>query len=500
MKMERGLGSKMTLEQVLQVLELVMKDKLSEVDRRLLEEKDVRKRLTTYFVEKEKRPDVVSAIIAPELMQDYLDLKLKEREELGLFHKRFPDYLTGKGDEQSSRELKERKVRRVVQANHWAHQLLQVFEYYRTNGRNMVFGVGYLTEDKEANKSMNNIPRNLFQNVNNNFRSEGGIRYIVRLASIKNPEIVKHWRQRETMDIEEVVEAYIKFNPSSEDQGPRSLYAFFNEYDARTGERIRFGHDGVSLRDKRRVAHGRRYTSGKFRKECREKGLSFEEFIKAFISDDLYDKVMQTPYYAKRAFDIEAIVNSYIDKKPKNKRGQASSLTHYFTCYVLEEKKPHIIKRGKGTGTRFYMQFREAKKQDSSLTFEKFIERQIPSELYATLIGTAYYTNDRMPIEDIIKSYISHQPITRTGPISPKRFFSSYDASTGKRVVIDTGGNKKRRTGIPQGYKHLISFYQAKLPSDKKFEDYIRERIPEKLYQQMMKSQYYQKHDTRNNA
>ena len=133
MKQARGSHFKMALEQVLQVLELVMKDRLSEVDGIFLEEKSVRKRLTTYFVEKEKRPEVVSAIIAPELMQDYLNLGLEEREEVGLFHKKFPDYLTGKGDEQSPRELKDKKVRRVVQANHWAHQLLQVFDYYRMN-------------------------------------------------------------------------------------------------------------------------------------------------------------------------------------------------------------------------------------------------------------------------------------------------------------------------------------------------------------------------------
>ena len=494
-----GLSFNMALENILLALELAMKNEFSRISQSMLKDRQVQSTLTAYFVEKEKRQEVISAIIAPELMQDYLDLSLKEREELGLFHKKFPDYLLGKGDEQSSREIKNRNIRRVVQANHWAYQLLQVFDYYRRNGSSAIFGVGYLTEDKEANKSINNVPRNLFQNVNNNFRNEGGMRYIVKLAARENPGILEHWRQRESMDIKEIVEAYIKFNPSSEDQGPRSLYAFFNEYDARTGERIRFGSSRVSIEDKKRVVHGRRYTSGKFRKECREKGLSFEEFIKAFISDNFYAKLMQTPYYAKRAFGIEAIVNSYIENQPRSRRGYAS-LTHYFTCYVLEEKTSHTIKRGKGTGTRFYMQFREDKKHNQSLSFEDFIKQHISPEHYGKLMRTAYCTNDRMPIEDIVRSYILHQPATRTGPISPKRFFSSYDATTGERVVVDTGGKKKRRGGIPQGYKYLIAFYQSKLPVGKTFEDYIRERIPEELYQQMAKTTYYQKHDTRNNA
>ncbi len=187
----------MALEQILKVLDGAMKDRLEEVDTKLLEKRDVQDTLTTFFAEQQTRPELVAQIRAPSLMYEYLHLGLEEREELDEFGKIHLSYFLGEGEELYPTPfnliIKSHDSRNFSRKIRCVNQLIKSFAFYfehRKEGE--VFNQNYLS---------NNRRRSLRQRIRRNFRDTGFERLMSIAAEIK-PEIKLYTSPKEIFKID----------------------------------------------------------------------------------------------------------------------------------------------------------------------------------------------------------------------------------------------------------------------------------------------------------
>ena len=344
----------MALEETLNILEIAMHGKLDEIDESELKKTDVKDSLITFFAEQEKRPGLVSLIKIPELMHEYLELSLEEREELEQFNITRPTYLKGFPSKDSCYfigSIKSGVAKKFAIKLKLTKDFLGIFYSYLPDSKQTKFNTKYIQKKEPG----------VYNNSLCYFRGEGHIDYIARIAAKEEPKILDYWMfKQSTLSIKDVLKYYIEHQPLSKFRLV-SLKSFFSYYDAITSK-------------------------------CAVKRV----------------------------------------------------------CGKIE-------RNGIPQGNKYVRSFSKRRKKNPNLTFEDFIKEQVPSELYQQLMKTPYYRQNKLSMEDILMSYIEHQPLSKLGLVPLKSFFYCYDAITGKCAVKIVGGKIKRNV-IPQGDKYVRSF------------------------------------------
>ncbi len=202
----------MALEHILQVLEGAMKNRLEEVDTKLLEKRDVQDTLTTFFAEQQTRPELVAQIRAPSLMYEYLKLDLEERREMERLNETHSDYLKGEGKEfigngSLERKICSRKLTSIIKKQRLINQLLKCFNFYLQNRKEgYIFGPWYLQKDPTLKKGLGGLGVRINKTVYNHLSEEGGFDKIIELASEVNPKIKLYSDRKEVFKIDGVAQ------------------------------------------------------------------------------------------------------------------------------------------------------------------------------------------------------------------------------------------------------------------------------------------------------
>ena len=213
----------MRLEDKINVaLTAVMHDNLDELDRNVLKDDGVRSMLTTYFSEREVRPELLSVIKAPSLMREYLGLSLEERVEIGEFRIKFPGYLVGEGSFRGAGVNLNNNIRQICKKVRFTNEVLELYDFYINNRCD--FEVFSLV-GKVFNRELKLKAANLYRNIKKNFTSDNDVEEFFKFAAELRPEIIN----------------YTSFYKVFMIDAPKQLLRFFDFYLQNRGEGQTFG-------------------------------------------------------------------------------------------------------------------------------------------------------------------------------------------------------------------------------------------------------------------
>ena len=177
----------MSLEIVVNVLGKAMHGDLASMDRNLLRDEEIRSVLTTYFSEREVRPELVAVIRAPSLMKEYLGLSLEERAEVDTIREINPGFLDGEENTKKRISLDIRPASQLARKISYASTVLAFFDKFMKERKPYdFFNISYF--QRRCGKA----GIRLDANVRDNLAEEGGFDYLLQLASEINPEIKRY--------------------------------------------------------------------------------------------------------------------------------------------------------------------------------------------------------------------------------------------------------------------------------------------------------------------
>ena len=210
----------MTLETIVSVLGKVMHGKIGEVDRKLLRDSDVRSVLTTYFSEREVRPELVAVIRAPSLMKEYLEFSSDERLSLDEFVKEGSAKLESETFKRKGARLP--LVLQFMRKNNIVSRIANIFPVFLQNRRSYQTFSGFLRGGmKKVTGSFegSNLWNDAFHHI------DGGFDYAAMFAAELNPDIKKYITTEdvyETDGVKEILSFFEHFKIN------RKLYDIFN--------------------------------------------------------------------------------------------------------------------------------------------------------------------------------------------------------------------------------------------------------------------------------
>jgi adenylate kinase family enzyme len=201
----------MTLENILQALQSVMKDE--EVDSNLLEDSKARNYLSRYFVEREERPHIITKLTFSSIVKDYLELEIDEKNELNEFAFNFPRYFRMEKNS-LRRRLQSEKLRKVVLEEVSAKIVVETFnKYLQTRKPKQIFGPGYITEHGGSSTY-----------ITCNKASEKGMEKIIKIATHKIPKINNYRTPEQLLKVDgpqKIIQIFEKFTKN------RKKYEYF---------------------------------------------------------------------------------------------------------------------------------------------------------------------------------------------------------------------------------------------------------------------------------
>ena len=143
-------------------------------------------------------------------------------------------------------------------------------------------------------------------------------------------------------------------------------------------------------------------------------------------------------------------------------------------------------------GERYYQSYKSDRKNNPDLKFEEWLKDKISSELNDELEKVYGLFKKRPTLEDAVRSYIKFHPKTRRGSTSMGGFFQYYDLETGESAVLMNKGEFKKireRDGNQFYSDYGLEFRRGN--TDMSFEEWVGAKIPNKLYEELMRTVYY---------
>jgi len=224
-----------------------------------------------------------------------------------------------------------------------------------------------------------------------------------------SPELAKKLKQtsyfqQQEITIEDVIKAYIKHQPKSQ-QGLVPLKNWFAIYDTKTGK----------IREKN--GQGNKYYQ-QWRQTARK--TEFEAWIKKQISPELAQLLEQTQYYTQQETTIEDVIKAYIKHKPQSERGPVP-LKSWFRKYDIETRK----RTGKGQGNKYYARWLELNKKTE---FDEWVLKQASEPLQNEYMQALYGISHATEVLRALVCAIKKQPIKleaiRSEPV--KKMLTAY--------------------------------------------------------------------------
>jgi len=504
----------MTLDNVIGVLDTVMSG--GDVDESFLDDSHIVGYVATYFVEQERKSGLFELIRWPDMMRDFLDLPFETRNALDRLNQIHPinDILD---DESSDNFPNPQIIRRITEEHsdsagefyerlYLRKGITEIVEQFIEHEPNSRRGYVPITRWFQVYDIKNGT--NLDNSKREGIRKSGqGEKFydIFRRKKRKNeiPEDLpfEEWLesqissdlserlkqtpyyQQENVSIEDVVEAYIKYQPTSR-KGDVPITNWFVRYGINTETNL---NNNESIR---KLKQGEKFYQRFLEKRKNEipEDLPFEEWLESQISPELSERLKQTPYYQNNV-SIEDVVEAYIKHKPTSRKGDVS-IKHWFQVYdvktgtSLDNSKRDGTKKA-GQGNKFYWEWYEKKRKNETpedLPFENWLESQISSELSERLKQTPYYQNN-VSIEDVVEAYIQYQPTSRIGYVPITSWFNFYDIKTGTNL-------DNRKKGSARKSRQGSKFYGRWRKNEKDkigFEEWVLSQVSSEVRERYLK-------------
>jgi len=505
----------MTLDNVVGVLDTVMSG--GDVDESFLGndsgDNDVVNYVATYFVEQERKSGLFELIRWPDMMRDFLDLPFEARNALDRLNQIHPinDILD---DDSDNRFPNLQIIRRITEehsdsAGEFYERLYlrkgiteiveQFIEHEPTSKmgyvpiKNWFYSYDIKTGTNLVNKKKGGIKKSRqgskfyqrFWEKKRRNEIEEDLPFEDWLASQISQDLSERLKQtpyyQNNVSIEDVVEAYIQYQPTSI-KGYVPITSWFCLYDIKTGTNLDNRKKGGIKKSRQGKKFYQRFLEKKRRNEI-EEDLPFEDWLESQISPDLSERLKQTPYYQQEHVSIEDVVEAYIQYQPTSRLGYVP-ITNWFFSYDIKTGTNLVNEENEGKksrqGSKFYQRFWEKKRRneiEEDLPFEDWLESQISPELSERLKQTPYYQQEYVSIEDVVGAYIKYQPTSIRGYVPITSWFNRYDIKTGARLVNGKKGDRKSG----QGYKFYQMFGKKKrkneIPEDLPFEEWVLSQV-----------------------
>ncbi len=269
---------------------------------------------------------------------------------------------------------------------------------------------------------------------------------------------------------------YNTYKPRTK-MGHVSLTNFTETYDIVEGKQIVRKSFGEQKRFKTPNGAGMYYIFKKERKN--NPNLTFENWIRGKIPEELFSRLMQTEYYQQSAITLERALQYYIQYQPLRGR-KFVSFPNYLRFYDLASGVRILKNSGKlPLGNKFYVQFNHSNNNN----FVDWLKAHVTPELFNAVMNTRYYQESKktLTIEGVVSSYIYYQPRHLNRYVPLQAFFLTHNPLTGERLSIR-----------PKSAKFYDHFRREKeKDKDLTFEDWIKQIVQEDLYTKLIETPYY---------
>ena len=178
----------MTLDNVIQALDAAMKGTLTSTTA-CLQDIEAVQAVIAYNAEREHgKRTVVNHLTHPVLLNDYLQLPLKERDVLEQLTHENPNWLQ---DLSKFKILRKKDPRQILRRQYLVKATVKIFDFYVENRKeDQFFGPCYVTADRALNKLYTNLGHKIYDTAHHNIK--GGFNEIIQLTKLHRPEMCNH--------------------------------------------------------------------------------------------------------------------------------------------------------------------------------------------------------------------------------------------------------------------------------------------------------------------